>query len=219
MKKILIAAQYYRVGSTLVQRCIHQCDDTVIYGEMNNLLNICINLDKMGTFSPLSTKTLPNKKENWANKIDDDYSLCYDQETMIKLSRSLITYVLKADSENKDKNVGFKCIAPLANELAFALCSGFSIIYLTRDIKDAIYSYLSQPWNQGINMFATVVQRSETVTKEFREWAKHNYEGQFYELDYKDIHTKIADVISDLGLSIQSEKLQSILNNKVNSGY
>lgn len=219
--KILIAAQYYRTGSTLVQRCLHACENTTIYGEMNSLLSAGVMLEKMGT---LPQKTASgeevrlNKKSNWYDKVDDDYSMCIPYEKLSNMCYSMPHYILGIQKDSAD-NVGFKCIGPTAEELSYAGRLGFKIIWLTRDLKDATLSYLSQPWNHGIEMWANVKRRSDSVTPAFLEFLQDKVKTEVYKLDYSEIHEKISGIIEAMGLRIEEEKLQAILNNKVNSGY
>ena len=219
--KILIAAQYYRVGSTLIQRCLHQCENTKIYGEMNNLLDAAQMVERMGQpgKTMCSTEESDKKKENWENKIDDDYSLCIPKEKLRGLGNTILFYALGIKPE-AEENFGFKCISPTANSLIMAANLGFKIVWVTRDIKDALNSYLSQPWNHGAEAFMACKSRSDTVTEEFWKYlsSKEN-PAEVYKIDYSEIHEKIGGVIDAMGLKIEKEKLDSILANKVNSGY
>lgn len=222
MMKILIAAQYYRVGSTLIQRCLHQCENTKIYGEMNNLLDCAISLKTMGgrfkTKSP--NEIFLQKKSNWSDKVDDDYSLCIPHEKLTALSEMLVYYTLGVESKSSE-NIGFKCISPTASGLVIAAEMGFKIIWVTRDVKDASNSYLSQEWNHGIAAFASAKSRSDTITNEFLEALqdKEKWAAEVYKIDYSEIHEKIGGIIESMGLRIEKEKLEAVLANKVNSGY
>ena len=221
--KILIAAQYYRTGSTLVQRCLHACENTKIYGEMNSLLSAGLILEKMSVIPEKTVsgdKARLDKKSNWYDKIDDDYSMCIPHERLANMYFSMPHYVLGIQKDSME-NIGFKCIGPTSEELHFAARLGFKIIWLTRDLKEATNSYLSQPWNHGIEMWANVKRRSDSVTPKFLEFLqdKEKAAAEVYKLDYSEIHEKIGEIIETMGLRIEEEKLQAILANKVNSGY
>ena len=220
--KILIAAQYYRTGSTLIQRCLHACENTTIYGEMNGLLGVACSLSKMGTgHKQFATDEVKLKKRvNWVNKVDDDYSLCIPNDKLSGLAQTVLFYTLGIKPDSTE-NIGFKCISPSAEELDFAAKLGFKIIWVTRNIKDATNSYLSQPWNHGLDMLANAKRRSDTVTESFLEYLqdKDKIGAEVYKVDYTEIHEKIGGIIEAMGLSIEKEKLQAILANKVNSGY
>ena len=220
--KILIAAQYYRTGSTLIQRCLHACENTTIYGEMNGLLGVACSLSKMGTgHKQFATDEVKLKKRvNWVNKVDDDYSLCIPSEKLSGLAQTVVFYTLGIKPVPTE-NIGFKCISPSAEELDFAAKLGFKIIWVTRNIKDATNSYLSQPWNHGLDMLANAKRRSDTVTESFLEYLqdKDKIGAEVYKVDYTEIHEKIGGIIEAMGLTIEKEKLQAILANKVNSGY
>ena len=220
--KILIAAQYYRTGSTLIQRCLHACENTTIYGEMNGLLGVACSLSKMGTgHKQFATDEVKLKKRvNWVNKVDDDYSLCIPNDKLSGLAQTVLFYTLGIKPDSTE-NIGFKTISPIAEELIFAASLGFKIVWVTRDVKDATHSYLSQPWNHGLDMLANAKRRSDTVTESFLEYLqdKDKIGAEVYKVDYTEIHEKIGGIIEAMGLSIEKEKLQAILANKVNSGY
>ena len=60
--KILVAAPYYRCGSTLLQRCLHNCEYTMIYGEMNNLFT---SIDLLGKMSATQQPNIESKLNNY----------------------------------------------------------------------------------------------------------------------------------------------------------
>lgn len=219
--KIIVAAPYYRCGSTLVQRCLNQCDDTTIYGELNGLFPI---IDSLYRMSSQNSIDIERKRENFKNKIDDDYSNCIPH-TSLKVIGGYIFDSLLNEPEaandsmiKKSTNYGCKVIGPTTRDLTIAVSHGSSIIYIRRDMKDALHSYMNQLWAK-LDHFYTAQSRSESVTASFFSWLREHYpNNQYIEVEYNDIGVRMKDIISELGLSIDDYKLQSVLSNKINPG-
>lgn len=219
--KILVAAPYYRCGSTLIQRCLNQCDDTTIYGELNGLFTIIDTLYKM---SSQNSKDIERKRDNFKNKIDDDYSNCIPHASLKVIAgyifQSLLNEPEAANDEmvKKSANYGCKVIGPSTSELTIAAHHGSSIIYVKRDMRDSLNSYLGQSWARLEN-FYTAKSKSELVTPAYFNWLREHYPNNKYiEVEYNDLGERMKDIISELGLSIDDCKLQSVLSNKINPG-
>lgn len=212
--KILIAAPYYRCGSTLVQRCIHQCDDTIIKGEMNGFFHI---LDTLGMMSLPKGMDVSDKEKNWENKIDDDYSLCYQASEANKIMRDLEAHLLSHMDFPDIKNTGLKVIGLSNRNMSVAVGLGYNIIYVKRNMKDALASFMGQPWF-SIDNFYMAHTRSSEITEKAIEYYKEKSKAKFYELEFENISTGIKEIIDNLGLVISEEKLQAVLNNKINPG-
>lgn len=216
-RKIWIASPYYRTGSTLIQRCLHACDNTVMYGEMNGLFGTIIQL--IGTVSNGAKQNNINKKlENFNKKVDDDYSCCCPHERGLNLPKVILDEIFK--DIDISQNLGFKSISCTIDEINCASHISFDIIYINRPVEEAMSSYLKTPWGKahGPRGFMMAYNRSFDIINN-PNWAeKFNGPNRLYKLEYKNIHFEIGQIIKDLGLNICEEKLTSILSNKINSG-
>jgi hypothetical protein len=209
---VAIVAPYYRVGSTLVQRCLHACDNTVIYGEMNSLIGAVMSLAQCKLIK--NQKFYYEKLTNWINDVDDDFSCAVPYELLDKS----INDVLCNFFPNDGKRYGFKAIGASIREVSLLLHLNFDIVYIHRNLEDSLKSYISQPWANFDN-FALARSKSSGL-QEFLESVVNLKENQkVHCLQYENIHSQIKTVIQDLGLSIQQDKLEQILSNKINSGY
>lgn len=212
---VAIIAPYYRVGSTLVQRCLHACDNTIIYGEINGLMTAIVQLAQCKFVK--NQKFYYEKLTNWMNKVDDDYCSAVPYELLDKSINDVLCNFFPHDG----KKYGFKAIGASIGEVSLLLHLNFDIIYVHRNLEDSLKSYISQPWASFDN-FVLAKNKSDRL-KEYLESThcvdKLKENQKVYSLQYENIHSQIKTVIQDLGLSIQQDKLEQILSNKVNSGY
>lgn len=216
--KIWITTPYYRTGSTLVQRCFHACNNTVIYGELNGIFEM---LCRTGQLIK-STKTqnnIANKMQNFYSKIDDDYSGCCPHEIGDIIPQLVLSEIFR--DVPTEFNIGFKSISTVLPEIEYAIGLGFNVIYLTRPVDEAIASYLKTQWGaaHGPRGFMKAYDRSYNLINNPKWMDSLSGSKKFYHLEYKNISSEIGQIIKNIGLEIEDSKLHSILQNKINSGY
>lgn len=181
---------------------------------MNSIFTVVDFLMKTGNVD--SSRDISGKLENWKNKVDDDYSLVYNHEMCKYFGRHIIDMILGSviGSAPQSSNIGFKVIGPSVRDLNIANELGFHVIYVRRNLKDALSSYMNQWWS-SLHNFNLCVTRSEQIQKSVDSWAGDSLSI----LEYDDIHNSIYGVMDKLELKYDKEKIESVLSNKINPGY
>lgn len=213
--RILVTSPYYRCGSTLVQRCLHQCEDLTMFGESNNVFTALATLyEELDSKIRFPKDKFESKMDNWKKKIDDDYSLCHDPENIRRGISSLCASYFRCDTPH----VGIKTIGESKNSLFTAQSLEFKIIYVRRPWKESMKSYMNQDWSH-LNAFNAAYNRSFGVNnKEYFDYLSKT-STYFRVLEYENISKEIFPIMDELGLKYDINKINSVLNNKINPGY